>query len=396
MARIRVKTKRPQRPQIALDRAGLPPAKRHTQIIVGNVLTALRAIPDRTVQSCITSPPYWALRDYGGEEEQLGLESTPQGYVDNMVKVFDEVHRVLRDDGTLWLNLGDSYFGDSNVRNNTQERTSHETPTKRSAGGNKRSAASVDGIKPKDLVGIPWMTAFALRNAGWYFRADIVWAKNVVMPEPVKDRPTSAHEFMFLFAKQRKYYYDQEAVREVAQGQKRGQPDIERNQRDVWNINPKPYKGAHFATFPTELVRGPIDASTSAKGACPECRAPWKRIVELVGGKTTGRGAASAAIAKKRGIRPRGGANYIVASTDVARHVTKGWEPTCECGHPMEDNIPCIVLDCFGGSGTTAMVANAMGRDAVLCELNATYAEDVARPRITKDAPFLNRVDILR
>ena len=212
-------------------------------ILIGDCRKKLKELSDKSIQMCVTSPPYWGLRDYG-HDGQLGLEETPAEYVANMVSVFSEVKRVLRDDGTLWLNLGDSYAN-------------------------------------KDLVGIPWRVAFALQADGWYLRQDIIWHKPNPMPESVKDRCTKAHEYIFLLSKSAKYYYDAESIREPAQNWgtrdrsngkytsgdvpisggahsglkgKEWEKHPTKNKRSVWSITPKPYKGAHFAVFPTDLV----------------------------------------------------------------------------------------------------------------------------------------------
>lgn len=212
-------------------------------ILQGDALTVLRTVPTGIAQCCVTSPPYWGLRDYG-HEEQYGLENDPQEFVQKLVEVFREVRRVLKEDGTLWLNLGDSYFGDSPPRKSSQEAFSStwDASNTASRGGSRRSAARLRDLKPKDLVGVPWMVAFALRADGWHLRSDIIWAKGSMMPEPVKDRPTRSHEYIFLLTKTAQYYYDTEAVREET-----------RNRRSVWVINPKSYEGAHFAVFPPEL-----------------------------------------------------------------------------------------------------------------------------------------------
>jgi DNA modification methylase len=243
-------------------------------ILVGDVRTRLAEIPDKSVQSCITSPPYWGLRDYG-EDAQIGLEESPQDYVDAMVKVFREVKRVLRDDGTLWLNLGDSYSGSGKGPAGNLGATHDERNMEK-----KHSAIVPDGLKPKDLVGIPWRVAFALQADGWYLRQDIIWAKPNPMPESVTDRCTKSHEYLFLLSKSSKYYFDNQAIKEPAVsdvgnaqirfgGNKYGdsndpkhatksgnvwKPTITRNKRDVWTINTKPFKGAHFAVMPEALV----------------------------------------------------------------------------------------------------------------------------------------------
>jgi len=255
------------------------------------ILGDARAIPlaDGSVQMVMTSPPYFGLRDYG-IGGQIGLEPTPGEYVAQLVQVFREVRRVLRDDGTVWLNLGDSYAG---VGSQTGGTNSKETGRRaeRMFKGSYRNTDAI-GLKPKDLVGIPWRVAFALQADGWYLRSDIIWAKGVsfldsysgsVMPESVRDRPTRAHEYLFLLTKSPRYFYNYEAVQEVGrypagtraakgsgtrEGNRRGNPDNattvpqdgyaiysgKRNLRDVWVIGPRPYRGAHFATFPPALV----------------------------------------------------------------------------------------------------------------------------------------------
>jgi DNA modification methylase len=324
------------------------------------------SLADQSVQTVITSPPYWGLRDYG-QRGSLGLEPTPATYVSALVAVFTEVWRVLRDDGTVWLNLGDSYVANSS---NQVSQTKHHIGSG-FAGANRNGQT---GLKPKDLVGIPWRVAFALQAAGWYLRSDIIWAKPNPMPESVQDRPTRSHEYLFLLTKQAKYYYDAAAIaepvsgamlREVEQGYSgtglkdyasagvqnpssvkariianarlkgnarsfrgggaytRGQsysndtlvdremhgntPNLflTRNKRTVWTITPKPFRGAHFATFPPQLV-----------------------------------------------------------------------EPCLLAGSRLGD----VVLDPFSGSGTVGVVATQHGRHAVLLDLSMPYCQ-IARQR---------------
>lgn len=264
----------------------------------GDVRERLRQLPADTFNTCVTSPPYWGLRDYG-HEGQLGNEETPEEYVANMVDVFREVRRCLQPDGTLWLNVGDTYNAYNGGRGPA-------------AGANKNHHEIMPGLptgygltcktlKPKDLVGIPWRLAFALQADGWYLRSDIIWAKAVsfcptyngtTMPESVRDRPTKAHEYIFLLSKSDRYHYDSDAVREAAQDWgtrdrsegKYSAPDADfglpphkglsdinfaekgRNLRSVWTVMPKPYAGAHFATFPEDLVRPCILAGAPAGG----------------------------------------------------------------------------------------------------------------------------------
>jgi DNA modification methylase len=299
----------------------------------------MRELPAESVNTCVTSPPYFGLRDYG-HEGQIGLEETPEAFVAQLVEVFREVKRVLRDDGTLWLNLGDSYArqaGDDSTKNPDSGLKTGRTGKAKElfqAGCNKPPK----GLKPKDLIGIPWRVAFALQADGWYLRQDIIWSKPNLMPESVKDRCTKAHEYIFLLSKSPKYYFDSEGVMEdaVTKGKRptlqeryaKGEPtrhglqgaafhgaggfgvseNGKRNRRSVWNVTTKPYKGAHFATFPPDLIRPCILAGA-----------------------------------------PRGG----------------------------------TVIDPFGGSGTTAQVSIEEGRNAILCELNPEY-EPLIWERVTK------------
>ncbi len=250
------------------------------KIYVGDALEVLKTFPDKIVQTCVTSPPYFGLRDYG-EAGQIGLEKTPEEFVHNLVEVFREVHRVLKDDGTLWLNLGDTYAAGGMGPGSGKQLTNRGT----SAGGHMNKARPPPpGFKQKDLIGIPWMVAFALRADGWYLRQDIIWAKPNPMPESVKDRCCKSHEYIFLLSKSPKYHFDHEAIREPAVfskeqslkfrergGQafrKKGgktqenygdapdtwEPDGKRNKRSVWHVPIQPYKGAHFATFPIGLI----------------------------------------------------------------------------------------------------------------------------------------------
>jgi site-specific DNA-methyltransferase (cytosine-N4-specific) len=212
-------------------------------IFEGDALTVLSRLPSQSVQCLITSPPYWGLRDYN-IPEQIGLEETMPQFINRLVGVFAEAKRVLADDGVLWINIGDGY---------TSGNRGWRAPDKK----NPARAMDVrpdtpEGLKPKDLHGIPWRLAFALQADGWYLRADIIWNKPNAMPESVKDRPTRAHEYLFMLTKSEKYFYDREAVLE----------ENGRNRRTVWNINTQPFLGAHFATFPPKLVEPCILAST--------------------------------------------------------------------------------------------------------------------------------------
>ena len=260
-------------------------------IHIGDSREILRTMPDESVNCCVTSPPYFGLRDYG-HEGQMGLEETPDQYVASMVELFREVRRVLRDDGTLWLNLGDSYAGGGYSNHDI-----NGVKWKEAMNGDKRKDRQQSlkksmlecGIKPKDLIGIPWRVAFALQADGWYLRQDIIWHKPNPMPESVKDRCTKAHEYIFLMSKSQKYYFDSEAMREPAVygeqhakkatswGTNRKHPNkanvaeyafkgdnstcykdesgaYMKNKRSVWTVTTKPFKGAHFATYPPDLI----------------------------------------------------------------------------------------------------------------------------------------------
>lgn len=300
-------------------------------ILQGDCIEQLRKLPDGCVNTCVTSPPYFGLRDYG-VKGQIGLETTPEAYVAKLVDVFREVKRVLRDNGTLWLNLGDSYAANrtcqvpaSNVGKSTGE-----------AQAAKGKASVVpEGLKPKDLIGIPWRVAFALQADGWYLRSDIIWSKPNPMPESVTDRPTKAHEYIFLLSKSERYYYDYEAIKEQAVSDHpsgngfvrdarlsldgRGstnqwQPTELRNKRDVWTVNTQPFPEAHFATFPPKLV-----------------------------------------------------------------------EPCILAGCPSDGTV----LDPFFGAGTTGLVALENGREFIGIELNPSYIE-IAQKRISVIQPSMN------
>ena len=351
------------------------------EIKTGNCLEVLKTMPEQSVNTCITSPPYWGLRDYGTAEweggddncdhvsnpnatkkmgnaefnvnrpsreatktkgyyknkcskcgairkdSQLGLEDTPGEYVENLVAVFREVKRVLRDDGTVWLNLGDSYSSGE------RKTTTNQTLRGDKDYGVTRPKPSKN-IKPKDLIGIPWRVAFGLQKDGWYLRQDIIWHKPNPMPESVTDRCTKSHEYIFLLSKSLKYYFDNEAIKEDAVGNEPGNKTKhravgqhfsetknnidkigavnKRNKRSVWTVTTKPFKGAHFATFPPDLI-----------------------------------------------------------------------EPCVLAGCPENGTV----LDPFGGAGTTGLVAQQHNRNAILIELNTEYAE-MSRKRIYNEAPL--------
>jgi site-specific DNA-methyltransferase (cytosine-N4-specific) len=218
-------------------------------IIVGDALAALETLPSGTFRCCVTSPPYWGLRDYG-IPNQIGAEERLDDYVANLTAIFRQVRRVMADDGTLWLNLGDSYTSGN--------RTWRDTDRKNPARAMDYRPPTPDGLKPKDLIGVPWRVAFALQDDGWYLRSDIIWYKPNCQPESVKDRPTRAHEYLFLFSKSKDYFYDHQAAREPAATNGRS-----RNRRSVWAINTEAFPDAHFATFPPALVEPCLAAGTA-------------------------------------------------------------------------------------------------------------------------------------
>ena len=251
-------------------------------------IECLKGMPEKSVHTCVTSPPYFGLRNYG-VDNQVGLEETPEAYVEKLNAVFRELHRVLRDDGTLWLNLGDSYYtqpaGNKKPSGMQQNSVAGEIGALAQYGELKSKPLRIDGLKQKDLIGIPWRTAFALQADGWYLRQDIIWHKPNAMPESVKDRCTKAHEYIFLLSKSKKYYYDNEAIMEQtvahsdsARDGANGIPGIEKtgvmktndhekkNKRSVWSVCTRPYKGAHFATFPSSLITPCILAGCPVDG----------------------------------------------------------------------------------------------------------------------------------
>lgn len=216
-------------------------------IMEGDALHALRLLPSNSIQCVVTSPPYWGLRDYG-IDGQIGLEGTLPQFINHLVAIFNEIKRVLRDDGTLWVNIGDGYTSG----NRGYRATDKKNPARAMA----VRPDTPEGMKPKDLQGIPWRLAFALQDDGWYLRSDIVWHKPNAMPESVKDRPTRAHEYLFMLTKSERYFYDYEAVKEPGLNGKL------RNRRSVWNVNTQPFAEAHFATFPPKLIEPCVLAST--------------------------------------------------------------------------------------------------------------------------------------
>lgn len=346
----------------------------------GDVVQCLHLLPSNSIHCVITSPPYWALRDYN-VDGQLGSEPTPQAFVQKMVEVFREVRRVLRPDGTLWLNLGDTYGGG---KSNGGVFESGRTDGRSGDGGRQRW---LDGhtediecsttLAPGNLVGIPWRVALALQADGWILRQDIIWHKPSPMPESVSNRCTKAHEYVFLFTKTQWYYYDAEAIREEAFGGvlERTRNNGFRNKRSVWTIASQPFAGAHFATFPPNLIEPMILAGTSAEGCCVKCGAPWVRVLE----KTKLTRERPNDYVKRTGEEGTGNScANTVAGVDTK---TLRWDPQCRCGE-VYGSKPCTVLDPFVGSGTTVAVACQNGRSGVGIDLNKDYLTRFAVKRI--------------
>ena len=380
------------------------------KLLSGDVRQVLRGLEPESVQCVVTSPPYWGLRDYG-VDGQLGLEQTPEEFIDNMVKVFREVKRVLRKDGTVWMNLGDTYGKQVGKGFNTHEEDgsgNRVTDMQEKHGDIKVKT----GLPDKNLVGIPWRVALALQADGWILRSDIIWHKPNPMPESVKDRPTKSHEYIFLLTKSKKYYYDYEAIKEkgvLPAGVKGAKGSAERfgtalvnsrppeykiydgtrNKRTVWPIATKPYPEAHFATFPEEIPEICIKAGTSKAGCCADCGSPVKRVTERQVGDDmswAGRGPKNEALRATGKGDTRGTTMNIGSKEDYyknqPRNVTVGWEPTCDCN---AERVPCVVLDPFIGSGTTCAVAMRLGRKSIGIDLNEEYLK-LARKRLRLDS----------
>jgi len=376
------------------------------ELIKGDCIESLKKLEDESINTCITSPPYWGLRNYNDEEKQLGMEDMPEEFVDNLVKVFREVKRVLRDDGTVWLNLGDSYAM-SSIRGGTKKFSGNVGSHNHYEKSIKKGKRNIPiGLKPKDLIGIPWRVAFALQQDGWYLRQDIIWNKPNPMPESVKDRCTKAHEYIFLLSKSPKYYYDNEAIKDDAKfpdgptaadaiRKGVGDPKMQtrnglhkiganpkRNKRSVWAVTTKPFTGAHFATFPMDLIEPCVLAGCPEK-VCVKCGEPYQREVELgdydlehqklSGGDTEGKyfGASTKDYAQNKAQDASETKKRILESMRHRKDL--GVVKQCDC--ETDETRPGVVLDPFAGSGTTAVVASGHNRDAVLLELNEEYIE---------------------
>jgi DNA modification methylase len=431
----------------------------------GDARAVLRELPDASVNCCVTSPPYWGLRDYGGAPQiwggaddcdhafgingsrhtgaacskcgawrgSYGLEPTPAMYVEHTVEIFREVRRVLRDDGTLWINLGDSYASQGGAKTEASYLSAGTgNSSSRELQPGKRIAPN--GFKPKDLIGIPWMVAFALRADGWYLRSDIIWHKLACMPESVTDRPTRAHEYLFLLSKSERYFYDHEEIKEpVAESTiERINQDLDggetRNRRSVWTLPPAQFSGAHFATFPPKLIEPCILAGCPGPGKRCDC----DEIIYTPTGNGDGRDDPSMLTGRAGFNRPRRDdegrrpitrreqrdyaqqlrespnraemaseastafEHYIRTDDSGARPIppdllelwkSRGWlrEPAL-CTHPHEP--VGIVLDPFFGAGTTGLVCQQQHVRCVGIELNPEYCA-IAKARLSQSVlPF--------
>jgi len=385
------------------------------RIYQGDWIEVMKSWPDEFVQSVITSPPYFGLRDYG-VDGQLGLEETPEEYIEKMVAGFREVRRVLRKDGTVWLNLGDSYWGGGNNRGNNSPISDKQASNAGAVGqcaNHQKNTGHHPIIKPKDLCMMPARIALALQADGWYLRSDIIWDKPNPMPESVRDRPTKSHEYIFLLTKSARYYYDQEAVRESRADTKHTRSRYKykpspgsgrsdglscptniagkyfnigdgcRNLRSVWHIPTQPCSFAHFATFPEKLVNRCILAGTSEM-ACGICGKPFKRVVkkgesywqkrkELVDDLPMRAGDVDGG----RSSLPGDKLNGKILDEWKRNHPDKdlGFWPDCEHDYfPIMDSTgKCIVLDPFCGTNTVGYRAQEMGRQWLGIELNDKY-----------------------
>ncbi len=423
------------------------------RILIGDCRERLAELADGSVHCCVTSPPYFGLRDYG-HEGQMGLETTPEEFVAGMVEVFREVRRVLRDDGTLWLNIGDSYAGSWGAQGHrvtdSAQPSWHGSQIRNHPKRSRTGSVAGFQCKPKDLIGIPWMLAFALRADGWFLRQDIIWSKPNPMPESVRDRCTKAHEYLFLLSKGPRYYFDAEAIAEastdkspgnishkgltaygagdekhrtksglVAYAERKRQSGKQhkqtalgqhiggylgsndayatRNKRSVWEIATQPFSEAHFATYPPALIEPCIQAGTSEKGCCSKCGAPWMRATKLTAPDGREAVVTQGRSAKGPDGKPLIGNNMthpgekgsFNATKGVLRREFAGWVAQCECNASM---VQATVLDPFFGAGTTGLVADRLGRNCIGIELNPEYAA-IAQRRLNADAGLFSEVE---
>jgi DNA modification methylase len=351
------------------------------RILQGDCREVLKTLPDASVHCCVTSPPYFGLRDYG-HEAQIGLEAAPDAYVAKMVEVFREVRRVLRDDGTLWLNLGDSYAGTGKSGGGAQGKRWEECGMDTEGPRGGKWMPPPVGYKAKDLMGMPWRVAFALQADGWYLRQDIIWHKPNPMPESVRDRCTKAHEYLFLLSKSERYYWDAEAMSEVATGALPG---------NVSHKHTAEYEDSGDEKHRTKA--GLVAYAQRQRSKRDSFKRDHSKRAEAIPGQTVGTHRADRDESEydtgrrnRRSVwtvptQPYAGAHFAVFPAALI-------EPCIAAGCPEGG----IVLDPFGGSGTTGLVADRLQRDAVLVELNQAYAE-LAHGRVTEDAPLFANVE---
>ncbi len=421
-----------------------------TTFYVGDAVTVLRALPAESVHCCVTSPPYWGLGDYdglppsvwggtpscrhrwdtfpapspsrpatrAGETQvegtaaasrppeapatcrrcgawlgQLGLETNPELYVDHVVEVFRAIRQVLRPDGTIWLNLGDAYCSGTGAKRLPTISRARSVPSSWSSRCQPRRIPHLAGLKTKDLLGLPWRVALALQADGWYLRSDIIWAKTNPTPESVRDRPTRAHEYLFLLSKRERYFYDPLAITEPVTGNAhaRGKGTTpksaavgsgvransgfqaavvglvsSRNRRTVWTLPTQPFSGAHLATFPPRLVEPCVRAGTSSAGCCGACGSPWRRRTTSGYRDPANRTTAGPRRLGRRRESAGGGLGL------ARRAETLGWAPACRC---RQRRVPCVVLDPFAGAGTTNLVSQELGRKSIYIDIKEEYAQ---------------------
>ena len=355
-----------------------------TLILAGDCRHRLQELPAESVHCVVTSPPYWGLRRYDADTHEagmIGMEDTFEGHLKNLVDVFGAVHRVLRSDGTLWLNYGDRYAAN---------RTYQVPDSKHREVGNAHGPVVPDGMKPKDLMMMPAQVALALRSAGWWLRSEIIWSKVNAMPEGVKDRPTNTHEKLYLLTKGQTYYYDDVAVRTGATPNSHQTDDgATVNLRSVWNLSTENFAAAHFATFPLKLVEPCIKAGTSDHGVCAGCGKPWQRqISKKAVGRTRDR--AKGGLGQQHSRETHGLEKVAGEFQERIVIETTGWAPGCGCD---TERVRSVVLDPFGGAGTVAVMANRLGRNAVLCEISDQYASMSAK-RAMEDAGMFADVTV--
>lgn len=403
------------------------------RILTGDSVERLRELPDGSVHSVVTSPPYWGLRTYTNEPGMIGMEPTIGMHIERLLEVFREVRRVLRNDGAVWLNYGDVHNSGTSAKRRRSPNSDVGYWQDDGDMGNQRVRA--EGFKPKDLLMLPARVAIALQDDGWWIRQEVIWHKRNPTPESVTDRPTSATEKIFLMSKSLRYYYDNQAVRTPLLGtdhdriesrKKRANPGTKAyptaeiggvrgildegderaprdapsngdemddkggaNLRNVWKFSTSPFPGAHSATMPPKIAARCIELTTSERGCCSRCGAPWRRVTRRVDSGWDGSRYGERVVDVNSASG--GTAKSTLGSSHgrlVGQSATVGWKPSCRHDAPR---VPCTVLDPFGGPGTTGLAASRLGRSAILVEISPFYV-DMATNRIRDDAPLLSRV----